>query len=324
MSQPKTTLMHIPLSKIRHNPVALRAVDKESERYREIVDSVKTHGVLNAINVRTLENPENPAEPNYGLMDGLHRFTAAQDAGLESIPAQVFSATDAEVMEAQIIANYMRVETKPVDYTKQLIRMVACNPALTKIELAARLGNSVQWLDDRLSLDKLVESIKKVVDEGEIKLSNAIALSKLDPSIQPDYVDRAMIEPAGVFVPLAQKARKEYEDAKRKGQAPKSNEFIAVEKLQKLSAFKDELNNPTVGPALIAKYNLASPADAFAFAVKWALNADPDSVEAQKKKFDERLKLKEEQKAKSKAEREAKAAETAAAIELAPGIPLAV
>lgn len=303
-------LKYIPLSQIRTNPAALRGVNKETEKYQGLVDSIKSHGVLNAILVREL--PSENGTPLYGLSDGLHRFTASQDAGKEVIPAQVTSLDNAEMLEAQIIANIHKIETTPVEYTKGLQRMIASNPTMTAPELCGRLSKSVTWLNDRLSLTKLKENIQTLVDEGQIKLTNAFALASLDQSLQEDFLERAMTLSPQEFVPTAQKAKKEFEAAKRAGRDPKANEFTSTAFLQKVSVIKSEIENPTVGPRLISSMGVTSPIAAFKLALDWVMNQDPESVEAQKKKFDERKKAAEDKKAAAKAEREKKAAEIAA------------
>jgi ParB family transcriptional regulator, chromosome partitioning protein len=99
-----TKLAHIPISKIRENPVALRSVNRTTEEYTGLVDSIRRSGVLNPVLVREVQDPDTK-DIVYGLIDGLHRFTASQDAGQDTIPAQITSMEDAAVLEAQILAN---------------------------------------------------------------------------------------------------------------------------------------------------------------------------------------------------------------------------
>lgn len=99
-----TVLKSIPLNNIKENPNALRTVDRTTEEYLGLVDSIRKNGILNAVLVREMQNPVDQSV-FYGLIDGLHRFTAAKDAGLTEIPAQVKSMEDAAVLEAQILAN---------------------------------------------------------------------------------------------------------------------------------------------------------------------------------------------------------------------------
>lgn len=325
----QTELKHIPLSRIRHNPVALRSVNKEAEKYIGLVDSVRLRGVLSPISVREIQNPD-PAdqEPLYGVVDGLHRYSASQDAGLDSIPCQVTTLDDAEVLEAQIIANAHVIETKPVEYGHQLQRMIASNPALVAAEVASRLGKSTGWLDSMLGLDRLKEEIQALVDDGKIKLTNAYALSRLPEDLQTNFVDRAMTQSPAEFVPAAQKAKKEWDAAKRAGKDPNADTFLHIEKCQKMVDIKGEIARPAIGPALIAKYSISSPAEAFTLALKWVLNSDTDSIAAQRATHDARLADAKKKRDAAKAERDAIKAAAAAqpqtTVELAPGVKMAV
>ncbi len=168
----KSDLTYVQVSQIRENPVALRQVNRNTEAYIELVDSIRREGVLNPIVVRPMRDPQTGNE-FYGLIDGLHRFTATCDAGLDTIPAHIKSMEDAQVLVAQIIGNIHRIETRPVEYSKQLQKILIQDPLLTAASLADQLGKSTTWIADRLGLLKLDEKIGKLVDEGKINLSNA-------------------------------------------------------------------------------------------------------------------------------------------------------
>lgn len=304
-------LLKIPLNKIRENPVALRSVNKQSDEYVGLVDSVRKNGVLNSITVREVKNGD--GETVYGLIDGLHRFSAASDAGLTEIPAQVLSMDDAAVLEAQVVANVHKVETRPVEYAKQLMRILTQNPTLTITELSAKLSKSPAWLGERLGLVKLEEKISKLVDEGKVNLSNAYALSKLPPEEQPNFLDRAMTLSPSEFVPMATARVKEVRDAKRQGREAKPEGFQPVAFLRKIAELKNEMEEAKVANALVKSLGITNPVDAFSLGVKWALNMDPSSIEAQKQKDAARRAQAEEEKSKRKAEREAKKQQEAAA-----------
>jgi ParB/RepB/Spo0J family partition protein len=309
----KFKLKTIEIAKIRENPVALRSVNKQDEQYLGLVDSIRSRGVLNPILVREVKDAET-GEVYFGLVDGLQRFTASQDAGRTEIPAQVIALTDAEVLEAQIITNVHRVETKPVEYSKQLMRILAGNPTMTLAELAGKLNKSPAWIGDRLALVKLSDTIQPLVDDGKINLSNAYALAKLPPDEQANFVDRAMTMPPQEFVPTVNVRVKEIRDAKRQGRDASPSEFQPVPHLQKLAEIKGEYENPTVGPVLVAESGAKTAEEGFRLGVAWALHMDPRSVEAQKQKDAERRAAAEAEKAKRKAERDAKKAQEAASV----------
>jgi ParB/RepB/Spo0J family partition protein len=301
--QPKTKLKSIPLQMIRENPVALRSVNTKDEEYISLVDSVRRRGILNAIVVREVKDPETGVI-FYGLVDGLHRYTAAGDAGLTEIPANVIAASDADVLEAQIIANIHKIETRPVEYTHQLMRILAGNPTMTASDLAGRLAKSSTWVSERLSLDKLIESIAKIVDEGKIVLANAYALAKLPAEEQTNFIDRAMTMQPPEFIPTANARLKELRDAKRQGRDPSKHEFVAVPHLRKISEIKSELEHPEIGPMLINEIGAPTPQDAFNLAIKWVLHMDDLSIAAAKKKDEEHRAKEEQAKIARKKERE--------------------
>lgn len=306
MAEPRQgELKHIPLSKIRQNPVALREVDKKSEQYIQLVDSIRRNGILNPINVRDASHGD---QEIYGVIDGLHRYSAAIDAGLESIPCYVLNMTDAEVEEAQILANVHKIETKPVEYSKALQRLLSRNPTLTMSELSMRLSKSPTWLGDRLSLTKLHEKVAELVNEGTIGLANAYVLAKLPLENQVDYIERAMTLSPNEFAPQVQKHVKEIRDARRQGRDTNVG-FEPVAHMQKMGEIKGELENPTIAAQLCG--NLKTPTEGFLMALKWMLHLDPISVQVQQDKYEARKKQQEEDRKKRELERQKKRADEA-------------
>lgn len=308
-------LLVIAINAIRENPVALRSVNRESDDYLGLVDSMKNKGFMGAITVRAKADDET-GEEYYELVDGLHRFSAAKDAGIEEINVDVVELSDDAVMEAQIMANIHKIETKPVEYSKQLLRILSRNPLMTEAELATKLGKSTQWIKERLGLTKIANAdIAALVDEGKIKLANAYALAKLPPEEMGDFVDRAMTQQPDEFVPAVNARVKEIRDAKRKGQDAADAVFQPIAFMQKLKDIKDEMDVNAIGKALIKATGVKSASDGFDLAIKWVLHLDPKSIEAQKAKDDERKRLRGEKKKdrdKIKAEKKADKAKIAA------------
>lgn len=299
-----TQLKHIALKDIIESPVALRSVDRTGEQYLELVDSIRKNGVLNAILVREVKDAE--GKMVYSLIDGLHRFTASQDAGMDTIPAQVTSMEDADVLEAQILANVHKVETRPVEYSTQLTRILAQKPTMTIVELATQLSKSPSWLSERLHLVKLNKDIAALVDENKINLSNAYALAKLPPEEQPAYLERAQTMSPQEFVPTAAARVKEIKDAKRQGRSAAPQEFQPVARIRKVGELKDEMESKAVARTLVHSLNIVDPVEAFNQGIKWALHMDEGSIAIDRAKDEARRKEEEEKKAKRKEEREQK------------------
>lgn len=326
-SPAESELAKVAISMIRENPVALRTVNRMSEKYLELVESIRQKGILNPPNVRR-KTDEETGDEYFELVDGLHRFTASKDAGLEKLPVHILDLDDGEVLEAQIIANLHVQKTTPSAYTKQLKRILTMNPLMTESELAQKLGVSPQFIQQRLSLTKVEnEDILKLIDDGKICLSNAYALAKLPVEEQAEFLDRAMTQNPDEFIPAVQSRVKEIKEARRQGKDAGDAGFVPTPHFQKSKDVKDELEGGNIAKTLIKKHGLKTAEQGFNMAIKWVLHMDPESVAAQEAKYEAQKKarenaaakkaaeraLKDEEKAKAKMEEAAKAAEEAKA-----------
>lgn len=307
----KGELKHIKLELIREPDESLRKVDKTHEKYVGLVESVRLTGIMTPVNVRELEDPDTK-DIVYGLVDGLHRFSAAKDVGLDEIPCYVKNIEAGKLFEAQIMANVHKIETKPVEYSKALLKILQSNPFLSRTELAQTLAKTGAWISERLGLLKLTDDIGKLVDDDKIGLSNAYALAKLPVEEQPEFIDRAMTMPPQQFAPLVNGRVKEIRDAKRKGKDASPETFQPVAHIRSRAELVTEMENPQVGPSLCGEFKLKTPEEGFLLGVKWTLNMDPHSVEIQRARDEERRAERAKQKEKSQLEQKKKRAAEAA------------
>lgn len=304
-------LRTVPVAQIRENKVALRGVDREGEKYMQMRDSVKNRGYINPISVR--EKTDETGQPYYEIVDGLQRYSCALDLGLTEIPVSVRTESDIEALESQIVANLNRVDTKAVEFTKGLQRLLTMNPTMTLNDLAERISQSPAWINMRLGLLKLHPDIQKAVDDGDINISNAAALSKLPKDEQFAFLDAAMAQGTGEFLPAVNNRVKELRDAARQGKAAEEAQFVAVSHLRSKKELETEMDHPSFGPALVAASGAKTAAEGFNLAVKWALNRDSASEETQKAKYEQRKAEAEANKKKREVEKADKRAADAAA-----------
>lgn len=297
-------VLRISLDDIHPNPVALRAVDRENEQYQNLVNDVTRRGVIQPISVRE-KTDEATQEVYYELCDGLQRFSASKDAGKADILARVLSLDDAEVEETQIVANLIKVDTKPSEYTNQLRRMLQRNQTMTERDLAEKISQSVSFIRSRLSLSKLDDSILALVDSGDICLGNAYALAKLPQEEQHNWTDQAMTQAPAEFVAATTARAKEIKDAAREGRSADGPTFKAVPKARTLKVLMEEFENPAVGPELILENGVETLEEAFALAIAFAVSLDPGSVAEQEAKWNKT----QSEKAEAKQKRDAARAE---------------
>jgi ParB/RepB/Spo0J family partition protein len=302
----------IKLVDIRENPVALRPVNEKSPEFAELVDSIRDRGVLNAISVREqLDN--DTGKKFYALIDGLHRFSAAKQAGLDEIPASIMTMNDAQVEEAQIIANVHKIETRPVEYSKQIQRLLARNPLMRIADLSKLLAKSPAWVNERLGLLKLSPEVAKLVDDNDIGLSNAYALAKLPPEEQLAFLTQAQTENPAEFCPKINERVQAIRSARSKGKDAGEIVFEPSAFLQKIGDIKQERETMEVGRALIRGLDLTTAEEAWAMAINWVLHLDPHSAAAQVAKEEQRkAKLAADKEARAKEREEKKATEARA------------
>lgn len=315
-------LRTVPLNHVRANKVALRQVDRTSEAYLGLVDSVKTTGFSGAITGRE-RTDEETGETYIEIIDGLHRYSACKDAGVNEIGVDVQDLDDDQVLVAQILANVHKVETKPAEYAESLKRILGRHPLMTESELASRLGKSTVWIKSMLGLNKIKdEKIKTLINTGKIPLMSAYALAKLPEDDQAEFLDRAMTMKPKDFVPLANDRAKEIKDAKREGRKANPPAFEPRAILKKMKEIQAaEADRGFLGK-LIESNGVSDPVDAAVLVLQWVQSLDPAGRQAQVDANEAKKRARDEAKERRKVEREAakeaaKAAKEEEAVRLA-------
>ena len=275
---------NVKISEIRPNLVALRPPQIESEKFQTLKANIQQLGeILQPVRVRPQTDPTTQAE-FYELIDGLQRFTVAQQLGWEEIPARLASADDARTLVEQIALNAVNVDTRPAEYARQLLRLLDLNPAMTKAELAQMTGMSESWVDDRLALNKLLPQIgSDFVDTGAITATNAYQLARLPQTDQLEYLEQAQSLKLDEFTASVNSRLKELRQAARAGRDPNKpqNEFEPVPSIRRASDIK------TATPAdIIGDQELKTPEDGVKAALNWVMQLDPESVEMQKQRWE--------------------------------------
>lgn len=300
-------LMTVPIEKIREPKEALRGVKIDTEEFRALVDSIKEDGVINPISVRPVPDEDGM----YEVIDGLQRFSASKEAGLEEMNVHVMEADELKTFRLQIIGNIHKIETKPVEYSRQLQRIIAIDPLLTQTQLADQLKKSTAWITQRLGLLKLHDELAKSVDNGDINLSNAYSLAKLPPEEQLNWAEDAMTEPPDVFNVKVLDRKKELDKARREGREPGEAQFQAKARFQKMAEVEAEIEDGVVGPALLKQMGITDPYEAFKTGLLWCIRLDPNSKAEAQQKWEDKRKADKERRELATRERTGKRAEIA-------------
>lgn len=296
-SEVKGRLDRIKLTAIGASPIALRDPKTDDPKFKELAVSVEKDGVLKPILVN------DNGDGSYTLVDGLQRYTAAKmvfekDTTRDTIPANIISVDSERELEIQIMLNNNTVRTTPSEFAKGLQRVLTNNPGMTAAQLAERIGVSIATVINTLNLTNIHPDIKDLVDKGEMRVTNAYQLGKLNHEDQLKYLDEALTDSPEIFTPKVAARLKEIREAAKGNKSEPSGPPMRVRKMPEVRERYESLStNNNLSPNEIGQLN----------ALAWVLNQDPESKAAWEKETKER----ELKAAQEKAAKKAKDAEEA-------------
>jgi ParB/RepB/Spo0J family partition protein len=159
-----TTFEYVPIDRIVEvegfNPRTLI----EQEALKELVHSIKTHGVLTPITVRP------GADGVYLLVEGHRRFKAAQAAGLGQMPCQIQNGDSADPATVAIVTNVVRSNLHPVDEGRALARIRDEQKLKTIAALAKRVGMSPDRVKRSVRYAELPDTVNAAFLDGRLPL----------------------------------------------------------------------------------------------------------------------------------------------------------
>ncbi len=157
----------IATHRIRPNPYQPRR-SFGIDQLNELIESIRLHGIIQPIALR-------PAQDGYELISGERRWRAAQELGLEEIPAVVHDVDDQTMLELALVENIQREDLDPIEKAKayrQLVRQFN----LTQDEAASRLGQKRSTVANFMRLLDLPGPIQDLLVERLLPMGHARAL----------------------------------------------------------------------------------------------------------------------------------------------------
>ncbi len=159
------------------------AMDKV--KFKELVDSIREHGLKEPIKVSTriMRGFE------YVLVYGHRRFAAFKELRIEQIPATVAEGmTDEEIKLEQRIENMHREDLSPIDEANIVKDMMYDGAKLEVV--ARRLNKSITWARERLDLLRIDKKFHPLIASGRVPLKHALMIARVgDPSEQKELVE---------------------------------------------------------------------------------------------------------------------------------------
>lgn len=180
----------------------------------ELASNIEKQGLLQPITVRVaksedvtdLETGDVTTIPcSYEIVCGERRFRAVSllrakedEANVAKIKAHrkksekfqtisciVREMTDDEAFEAMITENLQRKDVDPIEEAFAFAQLAEKGRTLE--DIALKFGKSTRFVFDRIKLNGLITELKERVRNGDIPLSGAMILSKLDEETQKEF-----------------------------------------------------------------------------------------------------------------------------------------
>ncbi|NJM72390.1 MAG: ParB/RepB/Spo0J family partition protein [Scytonema sp. RU_4_4] len=95
-------------------------------KMEQLVQSIKTHGVLENLLVCPLTEQEN----QYELVAGERRLRAALDAGLKEVPVTIRELSAEQALQITLVENLLREDLNPVEETEGILQLLAIRLSL--------------------------------------------------------------------------------------------------------------------------------------------------------------------------------------------------
>jgi len=161
-------LRELPVSLIKPNPSQPRT-KFDPDALAALAASIEASGVVQPLLVRPLP------DGSYELVAGERRWRAAQQAGVDKVPAVVREQAEAERLQAALIENMVREDLNPVEEAKACAALVE-ELGLTKEELAKRVGRSRPAVSNLIRLLELPDEALELLEAGDLSEGHGKAL----------------------------------------------------------------------------------------------------------------------------------------------------
>jgi ParB family chromosome partitioning protein len=177
---------------IEPNPRQPRQVFDE-EALAELVYSIREFGLMQPIVVREVQDAASGAR--YQIVMGERRWRAAQEAGLDTIPAIVRETTDDNLLRDALLENIHRAQLNPLEEAAAYQQLLD-EFNVTHDELASRIGRSRPLITNMIRLLRLPIAVQRRVAAGVLSAGHARALLALEagPEAQEELAARIVAE----------------------------------------------------------------------------------------------------------------------------------
>ncbi len=167
----------------------------DDDKMHELVESILINGIQNPVLIRPI------GKDDYEMISGHRRLFAAEQIGMERIPAVIKEYSDDEAVLEMVDSNLQREKILPSEKAfaykmkYDVMRKKAGRPSKNKssrggkknqadIVLAEMVGESRTKLHRYMRLTEVISPILDLVDRDILPFVTAVEISYLDPGVQ--------------------------------------------------------------------------------------------------------------------------------------------
>jgi ParB family chromosome partitioning protein len=221
----------------------------DPEKMEQLVLSIKEHGILEPLLVRSLEDSD-----KYELVAGERRYRAAKEAGLTEIPVVIRELSDEQAIQIALIENLQREDLNPVEETEGVLQLLSLKlqmPTSDVPKLLYRMqheakGNvahnvmgsdedkavqsvfaalgTMTWesfVNNRLPLLNIPQDVLEALRQGKIAYTKAQAIARVkDDGLRGDLLDKAISQDLSLAQIKEQVAGLKTDKAKQEDRSP--------------------------------------------------------------------------------------------------------
>ena len=195
---------------------------------RDLADSIRAQGVLQAILVRPIDNASGSV--THEIIAGERRFRAAKLAGLTEVPVLVREVDDQAAAAMALIENMQREDLNPMEEARGVQRLIE-EFKFTHEQAAEAVGRSRSAVSNLLRLLNLAKPVQSMLMAGDLDMGHARALLAVDAATQIALANEVVAKKLSVrdAEKLATRASLGQKNSKTGSKADKPRDLVRLE-----------------------------------------------------------------------------------------------
>lgn len=210
----ENTILDIDINLIVPNKDQPRT-DFDKESLLDLANSIKTHGIIQPIIVRKIED-------KYEIIAGERRWRAGKLAGLTEIPSILKVADNMESAKYALIENIQREDLNPVEEGKAYKELIEKHK-LTQEDLAKEVGKSRPYISNSIRILNLEGEVLEFIYDGKLSLGHGKVLLAIKNKKEQIEMAKRIIE-QGLNIRQIENIIKEKKPIKKKAKKTKEKD----------------------------------------------------------------------------------------------------